>query len=227
MNILAIELSTYKGSITILSDGEVIAEQEWEAKSTDRQNLFLAFGELLRLAGMVPEQVDIIAVGLGPGSFSGIRIALAAAFAFTLPDHKPVFGISSGAVIAADVMSELKVETVAVIGDARRNQLWLARFRTSQQYSAIYIPETELEYCLVNPNILSSMVKNDDIIVTPEIERIGELIKEKLSQHHNLLNTARLPSARVLAKLAYAKVKLGLPSEPLKPLYMHPPVVAR
>lgn len=227
MNMLAIELSTYKGSLAILSDGKVLTEQEWDAKSTVRQNLFLAIMELLRYVKITPAQVDIIAVGLGPGSFSGIRIALATAFGFTLPDHKPVFGISSGAVIAADVMSELKAKTVAVIGDARRNQLWLARFSASQQYNAIYIPEAELEYCLVNPDMLSSMVKNDDIVVTPEIERIGKLIKEKLPQHHNLLNTARLPSASVLAKLVYAKIKIGLPSEPLKPLYMHPPVVAR
>jgi tRNA threonylcarbamoyl adenosine modification protein YeaZ len=228
MNILAIELSTYRGSIAILSDGNVASQQLWDARAPTRQNLFLLLIDSFRSLKMSPEQIDLITVGLGPGSFSGIRIALATAFAFTLPDHKPVFGISSSAVIASEIMSEIKQnKSVVVIGDARRNQLWLARFRLSRLYNSTCIPETELEHCLVKPDALSTMVNNDNIIVTPDIERIGSLLMKELTSHPGFLNTARLPSARTLGELTYAKIKLGLPGEPLKPLYMHPPVVIR
>lgn len=66
--------------------------------------------------------------GLGPGSFSGIRAAIAALQGLSLPRNLPVLGLSNAAVLAWNTARALGRDRIAVLGDARRQRLWCALY---------------------------------------------------------------------------------------------------
>ncbi|MBI3986261.1 MAG: tRNA (adenosine(37)-N6)-threonylcarbamoyltransferase complex dimerization subunit type 1 TsaB, partial [Lentisphaerae bacterium] len=79
MIILALECSTRLAGAAVLRDREVLASATWTDAPTERQQLFQAIPRLLAEASVTFPQIDVYAVGLGPGAFSGLRMALAAA----------------------------------------------------------------------------------------------------------------------------------------------------
>ena len=78
MNILGIETSTRAAGVAVVSDGKILAEVIQESKSPHSETLQVQIEEVLKNSG-VAEKIDAVAVSIGPGSFTGLRIGLAAA----------------------------------------------------------------------------------------------------------------------------------------------------
>lgn len=119
---LAIETSTPQGSVAVTDGASVLFVQEFFADRGHSSELFLA---LERMVAAVPP-ADQIAVGLGPGSYSGVRVAISAALGLALTSGARMLGVSS--IAAFDVEAE---EYVA-IGDARRGMFHFSRVRNSE-----------------------------------------------------------------------------------------------
>ena len=105
-----------------VSDQEPSREPDWVAR----------LGAALEAAHIPLPQIDRFAAGLGPGSFSGTRAAVAALQGMALPGQKPLVGVSSAAALAFALLTARAAQhihtPVAVIGDARRERLWCAVF---------------------------------------------------------------------------------------------------
>jgi tRNA threonylcarbamoyladenosine biosynthesis protein TsaB len=129
MNVLALEFSTDAGSLALLRDGSVVASVALDAGMRRSQRIFDAVTDLLAGAGTSLAEVDAFAVGRGPGSYTGLRVSLTAANGWALPAGKPVWTVSSGAALAAEILAtQPDRSSVVVWGDARRGQLWAGRF---------------------------------------------------------------------------------------------------
>jgi tRNA threonylcarbamoyladenosine biosynthesis protein TsaB len=129
MNVLALEFSTDAGSLALLQDGDVVASASLDAGRRRSQMIFDAVMDLLAGAGSSLAEVDAFAVGRGPGSYTGLRVSLTAANGWALPAGKPVWTVSSGAALAAEMLAaQPELGSVVVWGDARRGQLWAGRF---------------------------------------------------------------------------------------------------
>jgi len=90
-----------------------------------------AFGMIeraLKQAGLEREQIECLAIGLGPGSYTGVRAAIAAAQGWSLARKVGVFGLSSANAIAAQAWSEGVLGEVAVVIDAQRGEFYLAGY---------------------------------------------------------------------------------------------------
>ena len=87
---------------------------------------------VLREAGLEREQIDVIAVGLGPGSYTGIRAALSIAQGWQLARGVKLLGISSAECLAAQAQSEKIFGRVNVVIDAQRNEFYRAAYEISQ-----------------------------------------------------------------------------------------------
>lgn len=113
MLILAFDTATDRATSALVSDGEVLGERVSRA-----QTLLEDVDALLRQAGAHPRDLDALAVGLGPGSFTGTRIGLAAARGLVLALRIPAAGVSTLDALAAGAPGALPVV------DARRREIF-------------------------------------------------------------------------------------------------------
>jgi tRNA threonylcarbamoyl adenosine modification protein YeaZ len=212
MNILSIEQSTSLCSMALMKDCRLAAGREWEDAWSRNQHFFSLLPGLFQEASVTPAEVDIFAVGLGPGSFSGLRCALAAMNGLSLPDKKRVFGISSAEILAWQVMRETGHNSVMVLGDARRSYIWYSCYEMRSE-----MPFVKCAVALATPDQLPAIMQSCECISTPDWDRIGETLKQIVP--HGIRLT--------LGELVFRKIGMTLPSEPLAPIYLHPPVAAR
>ena len=150
MLILSIEMSSLENDVALLRGETVLARRMWHAQTFHHTRLFDLLREVLAEAGVAPEQIELFAVGRGPGSFSGTRVALTAAQALALPGSQPVVAISSGAALAYEIAAIGGAEKISIIGDARRDTIWLGVFdgktgAPAQPAPCTVLPLAELE----------------------------------------------------------------------------------
>ncbi len=113
--VLAIDLSSPRGVLAVVRDGDVLHEAAFTSERSHNARLFAPLGEALEALGTGPAR---LVVGTGPGSYTGVRIAIAAAQAVALARGWPVFGLPSLVTAAA--------RPYRVLGDARRGQYYVA-----------------------------------------------------------------------------------------------------
>jgi tRNA threonylcarbamoyladenosine biosynthesis protein TsaB len=136
MNILAFD--TCFGAVSAAvrwrsAEGEWLLREAYEARTTGHaERLFPMIAEVMEGAGLAFSAIDRFAVTLGPGTFTGVRVGVAAARAFALSTGKPTVGVTSLAVMAqrADQLlgRERTVRPLAVAVDARRDMVYFQVF---------------------------------------------------------------------------------------------------
>ena len=136
MTVLAIETSNARGSIAVVRDGAVLFERTFTSERSHNSQLFAPLGEALAACG---DDLQLIAVGLGPGSYTGVRIGIAAAQGLSVSRRVPVVGLPS--VLAPDV-AELP-DAFVVCGDARRGSYFMADVGNAQLRSEIQLLNAE------------------------------------------------------------------------------------
>ncbi|PWR20883.1 tRNA (adenosine(37)-N6)-threonylcarbamoyltransferase complex dimerization subunit type 1 TsaB [Zavarzinia compransoris] len=143
MKVLAFDCATGPTSVALWRDGTVAARADDARPQGQAESLVPLIGLVLQQAGLAPAGVDRIAVTLGPGSFTGVRIALAAARGLGLAVGRPVFGRSSLEVMAAGLPPAECPTLVAI--DARRGEIYGQLFapdgRPLSVLAAVALPE--------------------------------------------------------------------------------------
>lgn len=215
MNLLAFELSTRRGSVALFVDDVCSAEETWDEKKPRNEEALARLPQLLERGGVCFQDLDAYAAGRGPGIYSGMRIALTVAQGLALPDQKKVYAVSSGAALAHAVAREHPNVPVAVVGDARRQQLWVGLFEPAE----VGLAQT-LDWTLTSADHLSMLLPESAVMVTSEWERLEPAV----SGHSGWIRSSCYPSARTVGELTLHRCRCGRESEPLTPLYMQPAV---
>ncbi len=129
MRLLALDTATRHATVALL-DGEALREREREV-TTHSEGLLSLVDELLAEAGLAVAALDAIVCGLGPGSFTGLRIGLATAKGLCLAARRPLVGLSSLQPLAAAVAEAFPREQrlCCAVLDARRGEVFVARYR--------------------------------------------------------------------------------------------------
>jgi len=153
---LALDTSTPRGSVALLRDDETLAEQIFTRENTV-DHLFEAIASVSR--GLIP---DLIAVGLGPGSFTGIRAGIAAARGLALPRNTPIKGVSSFDALALTALPLMPAEakTLCVLANARRGEVYSALYgrdgRPLREYRISTREEVEADAWIVGADVTPS-----------------------------------------------------------------------
>ncbi|MBW8368071.1 MAG: tRNA (adenosine(37)-N6)-threonylcarbamoyltransferase complex dimerization subunit type 1 TsaB [Arenimonas sp.] len=126
MKLLAIETSTEACSVAVYVDGEVMARHELAPRRHTQLVLPWA-DELMARAGLRKSQLDAIAVGRGPGAFTGVRLAIAIVQGLALALDRPVLPVSTLAVLAMQGRGERVLAAI----DARMGEVYLGEFTRS------------------------------------------------------------------------------------------------
>ena len=125
--ILAFETSAKAASVAIMKDGILLGEAYQNTGLTHSQTLMCMAESLLQQCNCTVEQIDAVAVAAGPGSFTGVRIGVAAAKGFAWGRRIPCYGTSTLESMALNL--GIYEGTVCAVMDARRNQVYNALFK--------------------------------------------------------------------------------------------------
>jgi tRNA threonylcarbamoyladenosine biosynthesis protein TsaB len=121
VNLLALETTEPVGTVAAMADGKLLAQLELDRSQRSAQSLIPAMGQLLDRVGWKTGDVQLTAVSIGPGSFTGLRVGATAAKLFAYAVGSEILGINTLEAIAAAAPPE--VLHLSVVIDAQRGQL--------------------------------------------------------------------------------------------------------
>jgi len=131
MHFLSIEPSTKIFSLAVSRGDKVLRWRNLASGKVLEDSIIPAVDRILKSAGVKFKQLDAFAIGLGPGSFTSLRVGLSTVKAFCLGSGKPVVGVCSLDVIAEGVR-HIACDEICVIVDARRNLLYSALYKNTK-----------------------------------------------------------------------------------------------
>ena len=126
MKIIALESSAVTASAAVTEDEKLLAQSFQNSGLTHSATLMPMAADLLKNTGLTMDEMDVVAVAAGPGSFTGVRIGVAAAKGLAWPGDKPCAPCSTLESMAWQC-AHVEGEICAAM-DARRNQVYCARF---------------------------------------------------------------------------------------------------
>ena len=212
MKILSFDTSNNLASVAIMYNGELLSYNVTEESSQQAEQLFLLIGQALQASQLQLADFDLISVTNGPGSFTGVRIGLAAALGLEVGFRDKfkgkIIALTNFQVLAWQAKQEAIVQSIMVILDARREQVYLQLFDDNLQ-------------SITNPKLVSV---SDIATYLPQnisFSLVGDGVKF-LSQY-NVADKLKINAdAHMLAKASeyYWQNKLY---QPLVPLYVREP----
>lgn len=138
-------------SVSLANQGELIACKEIDNGYTHAENLHVFINDLLIQEKVIPSKLDAVAVGSGPGSYTGLRIGVSAAKGLAFSLQKPLIAVNTLLTMALAAKEKLNSETLLCpMLDARRMEVYSAIFdynlNTIKATSAQIIAEDSLEF---------------------------------------------------------------------------------
>ena len=127
---LAFETSAKAASVALMEGDKLLGESYQNTGLTHSQTLMVMAQDLIKTCGYTPQQMEAVAVAAGPGSFTGIRIGVAAAKGFAWGGELPCYGVSTLEAMAKSL--GVYDGFVLPVMDARRNQVYNALFVAEQ-----------------------------------------------------------------------------------------------
>lgn len=217
MKILSIEASAVAASAAVSEDGRLIAEEFTQNALTHSVTLLPAVSSVLKKAGLTLNDMDLIAVTNGPGSFSGLRIGVTTAKTLAYAANKKVIGVCTLKALAARL--PMVDGLICPIMDARRDQV----------YNAVYKWENGLLAEVRAPRALSANELCEDIsknlgrviFIGDGVPRFREYFEQELGE--NALFAPLMlcaSSASALALAASLSPDEAVHPEELNPVYL-------
>ena len=204
MKILALEFSSPMRGASVFA-GNGVTGRACE-RGTREMKPFALIEVALREAGIGRDELDLIAVGLGPGSYAGIRIAMAIALGWNLARGTRLVGISSADCVAHQFNGEGRF---SIMIDAQRNEFFVARYETAPRRD----PTQRFSTKLIEPFHL--MTEADR-----ERQGAGEPFLRPDVLDHGPGWFALAPDSAQLAHLAAEMFFMPVEKHPLEPIYL-------
>jgi tRNA threonylcarbamoyladenosine biosynthesis protein TsaB len=126
MKTLALETSGQSGSVALLDGETIVGDLSLPLDERNAKTLAPAIQEILTSAGWQPGEIRLVAVAVGPGSFTGLRVGVTTAKTFAYAVRAEVIGVNTLEAIAAQAPPDVK--RLAVVLDAQRQQVFAADF---------------------------------------------------------------------------------------------------
>ncbi|MBD3168983.1 MAG: tRNA (adenosine(37)-N6)-threonylcarbamoyltransferase complex dimerization subunit type 1 TsaB [candidate division Zixibacteria bacterium] len=173
MKVFVIDTSMERGATGIAIDGSVAAERIFDIRRGSTSTVHSYIREVFDEARIKPGDVNLIGFIEGPGSFTGLRVALSAAKGLAHPFNTPITGIHSTLAIANMIKNP---GTIVPIIDARRGQFYRAVYRRdNNKLDTIEIPST-----LDRAKVVSG-IPDDAIITGPGISKLDKNLRKKFT----------------------------------------------
>ena len=181
-NILAIETSSVYCSIGLAKNKEIYIEHSQE-ENTHGKNIFGFIDNLLKKSQLEKEELDFIALSVGPGSFTGLRVGCSVAQGLAFGLQKKILPLSSLLVLAQTVFLEEKAKELFIVKEAHMNDLYVGKFiRKNNDLAHPLIDDAAIKKTELSDFISSG---NKEIICSDCHEFLDYLIEPILLETNN------------------------------------------
>ncbi|MDD3375667.1 MAG: tRNA (adenosine(37)-N6)-threonylcarbamoyltransferase complex dimerization subunit type 1 TsaB [Candidatus Omnitrophica bacterium] len=221
MNVLNLDSSTKIFSIAVSKDKEILSTCSLRLEKALSVSIIPMIDSVLKKANFSLENIDGFAVGVGPGSFTSLRVGLSTVKAFGMVTQKPVVGVSSLDVIAQGA-KDLGSDQICVLCDARRSMVFSSvyKIRNNQlkRVSAYFLSEAK--------DVLKK-IKGDCLFVGDGVEIFEKEIKAYFKGKNNIVfgdeknNYAKADDLAVLSFERFKSKKIDNINT-LTPMYLYP-----
>lgn len=180
MKLLGLDTSTPIGSVALIDDDTIVAEHTLNIVQTHSARLMPAIDTVLKWGNITPDDLDGCAVGIGPGSFTGIRIGVATAKSLCYAVDKPIVGVSTLEAIAYNL--RWTDGFVCPILDARRSEIYGTIFHGGTTWQRL-----SDDLCLPIETFLDELDSHTSqesmiIFVGDGLATYGDTVREKFGQ---------------------------------------------
>jgi tRNA threonylcarbamoyladenosine biosynthesis protein TsaB len=198
MTTLGLEFSSEQRSVAVARDGAVLGSAM--AAGGRETRAFAMIEEALEQAGVRREEVECLALGVGPGSYTGIRIAISIAQGWQLARGIKLLGVSSAECLAEQAKERGLSGIVRIVIDAQRGEFYLAEYQISKGAVQPIEPLRIVSATAIAPDA-------QKVLVGPDVSAADS-------------NAIRMfPEAAVLVRLAADRDDF-VPGEKLEPIYL-------
>lgn len=217
MKVLAVESATLSGGVALLDDDRLLGEITLNIAITHSERLMSAVDRLLADCGLAPAELGGLAVSVGPGSFTGLRVGLATVKALAMALDLPVAPVPTLDGLASRL--PFADAPVCPILDARKAEVYLSLYRWRGGGM-----ERLWEYLALPPELAVARLEAPVILLGDGIEACRPWL-DRLGPGVLIAPAAeRMPSAAAVAVLGRAALAEGggVSAEALAPLYLRP-----
>jgi tRNA threonylcarbamoyladenosine biosynthesis protein TsaB len=211
MRLLAVETSSLAGGVALLDDERLIAEYVLDVSITHSERLMAAIDRVLADARWMPRQLEGLAVAVGPGSFTGLRIAVSTVKGLALALGLPIAAVPTLDGMAAAV--PWAALPVCPVLDARKGEVYVSRYRWADGAM-----RREWNYLALAPAHVAERLTEPTLVIGDG----GAVVHSPYARR--LPAPQRVPSPACVGALGLARLRAGdcVQAAALTPLYLRP-----
>jgi tRNA threonylcarbamoyladenosine biosynthesis protein TsaB len=217
--ILALETATPYGSVALVSGGRVVRETVLPSGRQPSETLLSAVSGLLAECGAAPAEITCVAVSAGPGSFTGLRVGMAAAKGFCYGWALPLAPVPTLTALASRFPGEGRV--LCPVLDARKKEVYAALFRWNGDGPTRLTPDLA-----IGPDALLDRLPGGGTVFCGDgLKVCGAMIRDRLGNRAEMVEgPAGLPSAGAVGILGERIFLAGVAQDPREvvPFYVRP-----
>ena len=217
MIVLGIDTSGYANAIGVIEGERVLADFAFEARTDSLEKIVSNIDTALRSAGLTLDDVYGIGVGLGPGSWTGIRVGVTVGKVLAFSTSKPVCGVPTLEALAYSAWNESSL-ICPVISAGTKDTVYAAFYRNRDSNLA-----RMGDYYVGDVRGLSKMVTEPTVLVGSEAQSYRRVISREMgSSKISIGAVAAVPNGAAVAKLAAIRLEQGHSDDVLSltPLYL-------
>ena len=214
MIVLGIDTSNYVNALGIVEDERVLAEVNYEATSSSIEKITENIDEVLKQASLVLKDIDGIGVGLGPGSWTGIRIGVTVAKMLAFSMNKPLAGVPTLEVLAYNTHEEER-PVFAVIDVGTGDTVYAGKYKVGKDNIT-----RNGDYYVGDTDGLAALITEPAVIAGGKAYELARIIREKTGVEADAVETR--PGGAAAACLAARRLLRGDSDDVLSltPLYL-------
>ena len=202
MRILGVDTSTPIGSVGLIDGQDFVAEHTLNIVQAHSSRLMPAIDQVLNWGNISVRDLDACAVGVGPGSFTGVRVGVGTIKSLCYAIQKPILGISTLEAIAENL--RYRDGLICPILDARRNEVYGAIFRGGQT-----LGRRSDDLC-VSIEVLLNQIGEPAVFVGNGSSRYASAIRERFGENVTFAEgTFSIPRGTNIARLARERLLNG------------------
>jgi tRNA threonylcarbamoyladenosine biosynthesis protein TsaB len=211
MRVLAVETSTLSGGAALLDDERVVGEYTLDVRMTHAERLMAAIDQLLNDAGWTPRDLDGLAVSVGPGSFTGLRVGLSTVKGLALALSIPIAAVPTLDAMAA--MLPFASLPVCPVLDARKREVYASLYRWDG-----FGMQRQWEYLAIAPDDLARRLDEPVIVLGDGAGTLNSPFARRVEPPR------RGPAPAVVGALGRTRLAIGdtVAAADLVPIYLRP-----